>query len=61
MYWWNKDEKGFDGKPLGGFWEPWQTGSFAYATREEAIEDAKSWSIAEECLLDPDIAFVNEG
>lgn len=40
QYWWNPD--------MGGFWEPWQTGSFAYATKEEAVEDALCWAEAEE-------------
>lgn len=40
--WWNKDDPNFQ------FWEPWQTNSWAYATKEEAIEDAKGWAEAEE-------------
>lgn len=39
-YWWNPE--------MGGFWEPWQTGDFAYATKEEAEEDAKIWAEAED-------------
>lgn len=35
-YWWNPD--------MGGFWEPWSTGDFAYDTEAEAIEDAKLWA-----------------
>jgi hypothetical protein len=27
-----------------GFWEPWETGSFAYITKAEAIVDAKQWA-----------------
>ena len=30
-----------------GFHTPWQTGFFAYATKDEAIADAKSWAEAE--------------
>ncbi len=30
-----------------GFWEPWQTGALAFATREEAEADAKDWAEAE--------------
>lgn len=36
--WWNPD----------GFWEPWQTGMGAYATREEANTEAREWAEAEE-------------
>ena len=42
QYWWNEDPE------LGGFWEPWQTGICAFATKEEAIEDAKFWAEDEE-------------
>lgn len=27
-----------------GFWEPWQTGVGAYATREEALAEARQWA-----------------
>ena len=30
------------------FFVPWQTGFCGYATKEEAIEDAKSWASAED-------------
>jgi hypothetical protein len=40
QYWWNPEQ--------GGFWEPWQTGSFAFKTKAEAEEDAKFWAEAEE-------------
>lgn len=43
QYWWNDKDV-----PGDGFWEPWQTGSWSYATKEEAIEDAKGWAKAEE-------------
>jgi hypothetical protein len=43
QYWWNPD--------LGGFWEPWQTGFCAFATKEEAVEDATFWAEAEELPL----------
>jgi len=42
MIWWNDEEK-----DLGGFWEPYQTGQFAYEKKDEAIQDAKSWAEAE--------------
>lgn len=35
--WWNPE----------GFWEPWQSGFGSYATREEAIPEARSWAEAE--------------
>lgn len=40
QYWWNSE--------AGGFWEPWQTGSFAFATKEEAEKDAKFWAEADD-------------
>lgn len=43
QYWLNDKDS-----PGDGFWEPWQTGSFAFATKAEAEEDAKSWAEAEE-------------
>ena len=36
MYWWNKE--------YNGFWEPWDTGYGRYATKEEAIVEAKEWA-----------------
>lgn len=33
-----------------GFWDCWETGNFAYNTKEEAITDAKSWADAEEII-----------
>ena len=41
MYWWNDEDD-------GGFWEPLQTGLGRYATKEEAIVEAKYWAEAEE-------------
>lgn len=43
MMWWNPD----------GFWEPWSTGIGRYATKGEAIEEAKEWAEAEglECKV----------
>lgn len=35
IIWWNPDP---------GFWEPYQTGIGRYATREEAIVEAKQWA-----------------
>lgn len=46
QYWWNDKDK-----ELGGFWEPWQTGSFAYDTKEKAIIDATMWAEAEDIPL----------
>lgn len=51
QYWWNNEEP-----DLGGFWEPWQTSPFAFATKAEAIDWAKTWAFADELLLDPEIA-----
>lgn len=36
QYWWNPHH--------GGFWEPWQTGDWAFDTKEKAILDAKFWA-----------------
>ena len=38
--WWNPD--------MGGFYEPWTTGFGKYSTREEAIEEAKTWAESEQ-------------
>ena len=27
-----------------GFWEPWQTGILSFASKEEAVCDAKTWA-----------------
>jgi hypothetical protein len=40
LMWWNPE--------LGGFWEPWQTGCGRYASREQAVAEAKSWARDEE-------------
>lgn len=40
MLHWNTDH--------GGFWEPWTTGIGRYATKEEAIIEAKDWAEAKE-------------
>ncbi len=34
--WWNPD--------MGGFWEPWETGVGAYATWQEAADEARTWA-----------------
>jgi len=39
--WFNVDD--------GGFWEPWVTSDFAFATESEAINYAKTW--ARKCEL----------
>lgn len=39
----------------GGFWEPYQTGVGRYATKEEAIQEAKEWALAEE------MEFIEDG
>jgi len=30
--------------PGEGFWEPWETGNFAYLEKENAVTDAKKWA-----------------
>jgi hypothetical protein len=40
---WNED----------GFWEPWQTGMFAFKTKAEAEVDAQMWAEAEELRYVP--------
>ena len=52
MTWNDTDEE------LGGFWEPWNTGMFAYATEAEAIEDAKQWAKAEEIEFKPNSGVI---
>lgn len=42
LMWLNEEEL-----DIGPFWEPYDTGFGRYATREEAVEEAKHW--AEEC------------
>ena len=42
--WWNEEE---------GFWEPWNTGDYAYRTKAEAERDAKQWAEAEELEFRP--------
>lgn len=42
LMWLNEDEP-----DIGPFWEPYSTGYGRYATREEAVVEAKEW--AEEC------------
>lgn len=42
-----------DDKKKHGFWEPWQTGMGPYATKQEAIDDAKSWAASEEVRYVP--------
>jgi hypothetical protein len=49
MMWLNEEED------FGPFWEPYETGFFAFATREEAVADAKAWAEAEE------IPYMDEG
>jgi hypothetical protein len=50
LMWLNNEEP-----DLGPFWEPWNTGFFAFATREEAVIDAKAWADAE------GIPFIDDG
>ena len=38
--WWNTEEPGIS----GGFWEPWETSAFSFATKKEAEDYAKSWA-----------------
>lgn len=42
MMWYNNRDEDY-----GGFWEPYDTGVGRYATRDEAINEAKSWAAAE--------------
>ena len=44
-YWWNPDQ--------GGFWEPWQTSDFAFATEDEAEAYGKGWAESEEISYVP--------
>lgn len=39
MYWWHPGKNDNE-----GFWEPWETGIGRYATKEEAIAEAKEWA-----------------
>lgn len=40
-YWWNTVD--FD----EGFWEPWETYPFVFATKDEAVVYAKAWALEE--------------
>jgi hypothetical protein len=40
MLWWNPD--------MGGFYEPWTTGTGRYLTVEEARAEARDWAEAEQ-------------
>lgn len=40
LYVWNEEH--------GGFYEPWNSSDFSYATREGAEKDAKVWAEAED-------------
>lgn len=40
--WWNTERP-----DLGGFWEPWQSGSGRYRTEEEADTEGRGWAEAE--------------
>lgn len=51
QYWWNPE--------MGGFWEPWQTGAFAWNTKEEAELDAKLWAEAEDVPYIPPLNLVS--
>ena len=44
LYWWNPED--------GGFPEPYNTGLGRYATREEAVEEARAWAEDENVRLD---------
>lgn len=43
VHMWLNEEEDF-----GPFWEPYQTGFGRYATREEAVAEAKDWADASE-------------
>jgi hypothetical protein len=48
MWWNNEGEIGpLTKKPMPGFYEPWDTGIGRYATREQAVEEAKQIAEAE--------------
>lgn len=49
LFWWNTEE--FDRE--FGFWEPWDTSPFAFATEAEAIEYARWWAETEEIRYVP--------
>lgn len=42
MYWWNDEDF-----PGHGFWEPWNTSPFAFATEAEAETFGRTWAEAE--------------
>ncbi len=43
QYWWNPE--------MGGFWEPWQTGSFVHESSHAAWAEAQEWALAEDIPL----------
>lgn len=48
VHMWLNEEEDF-----GPFWEPYDTGAYRYATREEAVVEAKEWAEREgmECRV----------
>lgn len=49
MLCWNDEDK----DPSMHFWEPCCTGMCGYATKEEAVAEAKDWAAAEEVRFVP--------
>lgn len=45
----------FTEEDWGSYWEPWATGFGRYATKEEAIVEARQWAEAEEIRLSADL------
>ena len=43
MYWWNPE----------GFWEPWETSPFAFASEESAEEFGRAWAEEENIQFKP--------
>jgi len=39
VMWWNPD--------LGGFWEPWQTSPESFDEKQDAVESARNWAVAD--------------
>lgn len=44
----------------GGDLTPWSTGMFAYGTKAEAVEEARSWAAAEGMLLSVDGKLITD-
>lgn len=44
IWWWNDQEKGFDGKLLPGFWEPLDKDQTWFDALEDARTKAQEWA-----------------